>query len=489
MIMNTFIAGYHSSSYLYNKATNKEDLNGNLAKQINQWNLNNQTVTIDEYKLNIDNIKKAAIDRALFSSHSSSPIKLTRNSDSTISYEYEHSPFDRDKALEEVRKSGLSKEINWKTLSIELNNNTITNSNNFDRIEHSIDYYASEYAYYKNRIESDFTGEKLQAELKNLDELFNSKIGSLAENFTEVVGGYFSKNGVTTENDNIKNSILDIYNKRKDQYIDFIDKNDNYSGVKGTEDEWLVRDREFMGEQLRFSVASSNYELSKTSKGGYTVDDLSAAATLARETWNISYSGSYASEEELGVELGVAAMKYQLISKQDNISDKMREKLELSFKNFINNKIEEANQGLKELRESPYTKDKHKYGDLNKKAIEDIINNMLDNLYSNDINAAFRSDIKTALKMYKSKFINIETRELGRYSSDYGALSYLEKTKGYKSGDLSGFNSSQIKDIYFSAMRSNLATDWNRFVKRLSPSEGADRYLLEDKLYILNTNA
>lgn len=84
------------------------------------------------------------------------------------------------------------------------------------------------------------------------------------------------------------------------------------------------------------------------------------------EMW--SYSGNNSrSEEELGVVLGVAAMKFRLLTEQFQIRQPVKSKLEQAFSGFVEQEMEKVQASLERLRNDPYVRNKDAYAvDLDK---------------------------------------------------------------------------------------------------------------------------
>ena len=406
------------------------------------WQEISGNVAVEDYEMNTDLYREKAILLA------ASSLQIGKNEDGTIWVE---STTDPQELLAKKRASGVEKQISWNHVETNLNSHT---RDILDTVAIDIDYFASEYAQYKTRIEQQYTGEDQKAELVKLENTFASRVGEAATNFAKSVGGFLETNGVIGEQDAIRNSFLDIYEQRKTDYLNFIAENPDYAHVKGTEDEWLLTAGNFMGEQLRYAYISQQPEMNLTSQYGYSVDDLNAAGTLVKELTSVVTSPNR-SEEELGVELGMAAMKYVLISGHFNISSNVKSKLDQSLNNFVKHRLEKASAYIDQQRRDPYVREKEFYAvDYDQQVVLAIIKRMVDNLNSpEDINTAFRSDFDTVVSLYKKKTKDIQSGILSRYQQS----SWVNK---------------------------NYASDWNHFVRQLSTSNKKEtsRYLFNDQM-------
>lgn len=404
------------------------------------------TIGLEEYRVNADTLREQAILQA-----ATSPIKIGKNSDGTKWADMENVN-NATAAREKMRESGGEQQISWHHVEHNLKWNGAVGTDTLDAVGQTIDYFASEYAQYKTRIERQYTGEERIAELQELDQVFATHIEEAANRFSQKVGGFLEANGVSNEQEAIHNSFLDIYEQRKTTYLEFINDNSDYAEVIGTEDEWLLTSGDFMGKQLRYALISEQPEMNNASEHGYSVDELNAAGTLVKELTKIQdpSRSSNRSEEELGVELGMAAMKHAMITNHFNLSDHVKSKLDQAFDKFVDHEIEKVIAHVEQQRRDPFVRDKEAYAtDYNKQAVLTIIKKMVENLKTGDVNAAFQSDFSSLTALYKEK---MQSSSLARYN-----------------------------DHYSSWTNENHVSDWNRFVQHLSTSanQSLSGYLLE----------
>lgn len=409
------------------------------------------SISISEYQSNAQAYREQAILRAA----QQAPIQIRKNEDGSVWIDTDimRNLENPEWALARMRESGGYQEIAWEPFI-----RAIQGTSSLDLVAVNIDYWASEYAQYQTYIEQNFSGEKQTSNLTALDQRITDTVHQSAQNFAQTVGEFLESNGVSVEQDKIYNSILDLFEQRKATYLRFIQENDNYAGVKGTEDEWLLTSGRFMGSQLRYAFLSHNPEMNLTSSHGYSIDDLVAAGTMVKEAYrakDVSRSLNQ-SEEELGVALGMAAMKYELIANHLNMSDNMKAKLDQAFNSFINQEIHAQIAYIEQQRQDPYVRWKDPYAvDYDRKAVLSIIRTMVDSLKSDNLNAAFETNINRIVSLYKNKRLHYPI--LGRYF------------------------------FYSSYMDENHTSDWNRFVKQLSSAnEDLSRYLLKDRVSLVD---
>lgn len=456
MRVDAFVAGYTGGSTVYQNRG--QFVNG--AGYFTDRDVHNNVLTAEEYSTKMDVYKEEALRRLM------SPVlyNLTAGVDGSISYEQKQLSRDEVLALRAADLKGVK--INWAPLNIQLANR-LPNHTNMDHVGYDIDYFASEYVQYKHRIMESLTGDEQAEELQKLESMMKTHVEKYAEQFSEIAGHFLHQYGVSGEKEAIKDSIIELFELRVAQYTEFIQENDNYAGVRGTADEWLLFDNSFMGEQLRYAFASRGAGWETTVEGGYGIDDLAALGALVKETWNAGYQSwrwgfvnRHKSEEEFGVELGLTAMKYALISETYNISSSVKSKLDAAFQNFIKAQNENARNYIVQMRNDPFVREKASYAaDWNEEIVLDIVSRMLENFNSNDLNRAFQEDMFFILQLYKDRTESRQTGNLARYHP---------------------YHNTWFKSPYVG--------DWNQFVRRLSLSSGQElsRYILQDSIAMLN---
>ncbi|WP_042203082.1 hypothetical protein [Paenibacillus camerounensis] len=412
-------------------------------------------IGIEDYRANANSMREQAILRA-----ATSTIRIGRNEDGSI---WTESISDPEAALANKRATGGDSVISWKHVDFNLQTHgMMIGETTLDEVGQQIDYFASEYAQYKSRIERQFTGEEQATELAKLDDMFAQRVGESANHFAESVGGFLEASGVPGEQEAIRSSFLDIYEQRKTTYMQFIQENPDYASVEGTRDEWLLTAGDFMGEQLRYALNSQQSEMSIKSENGYSIDDLQAAGTMVKALTQLQDRSqtSNRSEEELGFKLGLAAMKYEMISGHFQVSDRIKSKLDQAFGGFIQGEIDRAVAYIEQQRKDPFVRNKEAYAaDYDKKAVLSLIKQMVDNVRADDVNAAFRSDLNTFVALYKNKMNDMQSGQLARYNA------------------------------YTSAwVNQNYASDWNRFIHSLSSTNQNDlnRFLLKDQVKLMD---
>lgn len=454
MRINPFIASnYHAINLRNNSIVDRQHSQ-------NKGHLSTYTFSTQDLFYNQDAAKEQALQRA------GEPIfvNVVKHEDGTITMDQRQLSKEEVLALKESDLENV--DVNWGSLEFQLagQNATYTSA---DQIAYNLDYFASEYVQYASQINMRFEGEERAAQLQKLDEMIGACVEAYANEFAEMAGEFFSDNGIGIETDQMKATITEFFEQRKDAYTSFIQENENYAGVKGTEDEWLLGDIQYMSEQLRYTFTSSHADVDFTSSTGMNMDDLVAIGTVMKETKQIGsgFGGldynRHKSEEEFGVELGLAAMKYELITDSYHLTDEIKTSLDAAFENFLKDQNERASNYVTKMQQDPYVRDKESYAiNWNQDLVESIISKMVDYLKARDMNESFKKDINLLLELYKSKAESGMTSELSRYH-----------------------------EYHNSWEESHYVDDWNRFVGGLSLQAGTnlENYVLEYQIELFDT--
>lgn len=103
----------------------------------------------------------------------------------------------------------------------------------------------------------------------------------------------------------------------------------------------------------------------------YSEADLRVAATIyqSAQKWLIPQKSTAVSEEQLGIELGLFAIKFQVALTKEDLSLHFKEKLATIFDSFYAYKIEDLNQRHKEAQEHLYNREHARYAPLDEEVV------------------------------------------------------------------------------------------------------------------------
>ena len=69
--------------------------------------------------------------------------------------------------------------------------------------------------------------------------------------YSKIVGGFLEQNGLASEKEKIYQSVVDGVNNKSKEYQEYLSNNPNFAKLKGTKDEWLLQDDEYVALLLR----------------------------------------------------------------------------------------------------------------------------------------------------------------------------------------------------------------------------------------------
>jgi len=379
-----------------------------------------------------------------------------------------------DEFLAHVQKNGLDKNINWtnvaETLSFDSGN---VNAKTFSQYT---DYAAAVYASLENRIMNDFTGEEQKAQLAKLNEVFTAKTQEFKDiffnNSLSWLKDYEGENYVKGQSeDKLKASIEAVFTEKINNFRNIAANNPDFAGIKGAENEWLERDVRFMANKLMEAAGSTS-----SSSGLISEKDLIDMSRL-QEAFNFKTSydsrilGGEVDEEMVGFVVGSKVLKGFYLADQNNMSEKVRDTLQKMADKFIESEFERfyvQNESLiRNFGASNLTK--KQYSSLEKEAVLNIINNLL-NEYNKSKNALVSLQ-KTATY---AQNIHTQKAQSDEYSNliRYGSTSINGLITSNKNGSFYWQNFYELKQaehpyspLLNRPSMANIVTDWETFIK------------------------
>lgn len=316
-------------------------------------------------------------------------------------------------ALGQLQQNGLPKEIFWKMVEYNVSAKDGLSLSKLDEISEYIDFLASEYVVYHERVKRDYVGEELTQQIQELETVFKRCFERMAAVYTRSVGKFFERNDIPNESLVMQKSIAELFLRKVHQYNEFIQIEPDYAKIKGTNHEWLLRDSYFMGDVLRLMVSKLYTQCTIMPIELYNEADLCVAAAIyqSAQTWLIPQKSTAVSEEQLGVELGLFAMKFQVALTKEDLSTTFKKKLATIFDSFYAYKIDDLNQRHKEAQEHMYNREQALYASLNEKVVRYWTKTICDTLECKGIAAIFEEVIPQALAEFEGKVMQGSTLE------------------------------------------------------------------------------
>ena len=357
----------------------------------------------------------------------------------------------------EIETKGLPKDIFWKMVEFNVSARGGVSFERIAAISEHINYLASEYITYKARIERDFEDVEKKAHLEKLDKIFGRGFDRLSNAYVDTVGTFFELNEIDGEKELLRQSIRALYERKIQQYVQFIDINPDYAYIKGTKDEWLERDSYFMGDILRLAVSKIYTQCIYLPEGLYTTLDLVAAGAFYQSAfrWLINQKSTAVSEEQLGIELGYLGMKLEVLLRKEGLAPSLKEKLKKVYDSFTMYKIEDINKRQEEAKHYPYSRQNTKYAKLDEAVVLYWANKMRSQIQEENMEVVFLDIIPSAFEEFQQKVEAGSPLERYQEQNDWDEFYLDAESITYPAGKPDVFH------FY------TMIEDWNLFIRKI----------------------
>ena len=260
----------------------------------------------------------------------------------------------------QLEANGLGEEIDWRGVQEDFLNMDIR-FDNAQRFETKVDYLASRYAVLKDRIQTQYTGEKLEQEMQTLDQLYTKAKEELATSYADNIGGFYEGMGQSGVSGDMRESVLAAIDSKADAYSAYLAEHDIYADITDPGKQWLKQDDGYMAAKLREHAAAPSAGTpaapAASNPAPYSTDDLAFAAVYAKalsEQIKKPEWDTYAiqnSDADLGKYL---AQQYQSLTdgmEHAGISDQLSALLKDSFKPFMDQFLDALDAKIDHNRE------------------------------------------------------------------------------------------------------------------------------------------
>lgn len=267
-----------------------------------------------------------------------------------------------DEELEAFRnqlvQNGLG-EIDWKGVSGDFWGMDM-NFDNIENFEMKADYLASRYAVLKDRIQTEYTGEKREAEMAKLEEIYSQTKEEFADSFAQTVGGFYEDLGQSGVAADMKASVLAMVDSKTAAYEEHLKQAGDYANLEGSENQWLRQDDGYMASKLRehmaaaekVEAASQTTEKPEASSVPYSKEDLVFAGMYAKTmskqietaTWDFDKP-----DEALGDFF--VQQKNEMEKHLSGVSDRLSGMIRDSFSGFMDKYMDTLDQKIEKNRE------------------------------------------------------------------------------------------------------------------------------------------
>lgn len=243
----------------------------------------------------------------------------------------------------------------------------------------NVEYLASRYIAMEDKIKKVCTGAEQTERLDQLNKMYMETLEKMAKSYSEIVGGILEDYGVSGEKEKIYQSIKSGVEQQVDEYRRFLKQDQGLTGLEGTEDAWLLKDDEYIAAMLRKQNLISEAGLSK--EGAYSLWELDVlgqyvSSLSTMEAKAVTYEMT---EERLGLDLAMLAMKTDVLCKEKNVGSALNTTLKETLNGYLNVFLDRFNQKLEINRRNPLIEaDIQGNAELNKESVWKVYNKTME---------------------------------------------------------------------------------------------------------------
>lgn len=283
-----------------------------------------------------------------------------------------------------LQQNGIQSDIDLSELSFDLRGIGFgTNNSSYqlspDDFSRKTDYLASRYVSMYAKIQENSSGVVKREQLEKLNAIYQDTLEELATGYSNILDNFFEQNGVTGEKNKIYQAVIDGVNGKVAEYQEFLSINPDFSGLKNTQDEWMLQDDEYVASLLR------NVELDllpDIKNDSYTLQDLDVLGRYVAELseWEKSSNAVNVMDEgRIGLDFAMLSMKTDTLSKKLGISSNLNTTLQKLMNGFMNGFLDRLDEQLSDLRNNGTAlKDKVGYAALDRQSIWNVYNKTIE---------------------------------------------------------------------------------------------------------------
>ena len=278
---------------------------------------------------------------------SSEPVKLILRDDITDA--------DLQKFNSKLAEKGLGEEIDWRGVKSDFIQIGV-GFHNVERFEQKADYLASRYAVLKDRIQSQYTGDKQESELQKLEQIYTMAKEEMADSYAGSIGSLYESFGQSGAAVDMRNSVSALIEQKANAYTDYIEKSGIGVSIADPDKQWLMQDDAYLAAKLRENVSSSSSELqlySVAEPAPYDEKDLSFAGVCAKAfskqlqnpDWNVR-----GSDTALGQRFALQYGELKNSVATAGVSEKLSNMLTSAFRPFMDRFMDSLDASITENR-------------------------------------------------------------------------------------------------------------------------------------------
>lgn len=217
--------------------------------------------------------------------------------------------------MDALRQNGLDGAVDWNGLAHEMKSfQSITP----EELEDGLDYMASRYVAARDKLERNYIGEELAAQLAKLEEVYQAGKSGMIDNYTQLLRDNLGLSDSDAQA--VRDSLFSIFTEREAVYQGALKQVNEAVAQTGPDSVWLKDHDAYIASQLRAAAGAEGQSQAK-----YSVQDLAAAGQIARDYQTEIYGASSCGRDEvtLGLNLSMADMKAEAMISKGLVSEHM----------------------------------------------------------------------------------------------------------------------------------------------------------------------
>ena len=244
------------------------------------------------------------------------PASIQRMQDRVRQGTYTMTPTDAELSsyIDTLRQNGLDGAVDWNGLSHEMKSFQATSA---EELEDGLNYMASRYVAALDKLERNYTGDELTAQLSKLEEVYQSGKSGMIDGYTRLLQDNL---GISdSDAQAVRDSFSSILTEKEEAYRGALKQVHESVAQTGPDSVWLKNHDAYIASQLRAAGAAGQ------SKAQYSVQDLTAAGQIAQD-YRAEIDGASScgrNEVTLGLNLSMADMKAETMISKGLVSGSM----------------------------------------------------------------------------------------------------------------------------------------------------------------------
>lgn len=226
--------------------------------------------------------------------------------------------------IQGLRQNGLDGSVNWSGLSREFGGFQTTTP---EELEDGLNYMASRYVSVRDKLERNYSGDELTAQLAKLEEVYQAGKTGMIDGYA----GLLQENLGLSDGDAqaVRDSLSALLDEKAEGYRGALEKVHEEVAQAGPDSVWLKDHDAYIASRLR---AAETPEAKGQSGAKYSVQDLTAAGKIAEDYRAERDGASYKNRDEVSLALGLslADMKAETMISKGLVSGNMADLLRSS---------------------------------------------------------------------------------------------------------------------------------------------------------------